>query len=410
MIKHDITAAKSANGPVLAESIQSAQDGGENVRSIKYTCYDCDAELIFRKFHHRTRNGVAFPVRPHFAHASNSSCPGTGESALHKAGKHAAVITAATMQYFFVCGACAREVPITVWEDGMHATEEVVWRRSDLSDERVWRLDVAMTRDDAVVVGVVEVKNTHACTEDKLIALTEGGLAWVEVDAHALITAAHGGCRVQVLKCAFSECHQCIDKKAETRQTALQEERARLQAVIQEQRQKMEQELVDKALLANVVELRRAVAAAEHSAAYPADWAMQKFERHRELAAEQKRLHLELAMLQNAKTRENLEQEIQRLSASNDATRLRLAAARAAHQQLQSLEQRVKELKHERCRLQRELSDAMYRQTEETFAHKKVTQLLEKELAGLREQQKAVFAAEVKRPRIDSEESRPAHE
>lgn len=311
------------------------------------------------------------------------------------------------MEYFFVCGACAREVPITVWEDGMHATEEVVWRRSDLSDER-WRLDVAMIRDDSVVAGVVEVKNTHACTEDKLIALTEGGLAWVEVDAHALITAAHGGCRVQVLKCAFSECQQCIEKQAKTRQTALQEERARLQAVIQEQRQKMEQDLVDKALLAKVVELRRAVAAARHSAAYPADWAMQKFERHRELAAEQKRLHLELDTLQNAKTMEELEQDIQRLSASNEATRLRLATARATHQQRQSLEQRVKELKHERCRLQRELSDAMYRQTEETSAHKKVTQLLEEELAGLREQHNAVFGTEVKRARVDSEGSRPA--
>lgn len=225
--QHFVRFARTSAGPVHAAEIQAAKQSSNASWRQRFECYDCKSELIFRQQHKRKRNGVSFDVKACFAHKSTSTC--NGESVAHKAGKHAAVMTVHTMRYYYSCCTCGSHVDVDLRGEDEYveftASEEVPWES--------YVLDVAVTKCEAgkqVVVGAVEICHTHACEDEKLLDMTAGGLAWVEVDAHAMVRASHlpaAQQSIEVLKCAHSKCPACIDAEAAEEQRRLTQYRDR---------------------------------------------------------------------------------------------------------------------------------------------------------------------------------------
>lgn len=186
----EIPVARTDDGPVFDECEK------------KTTCYGCDGVLFWRKPHKRKRNGVTFDVKGHFVHKGYlrpETC--THETFEHAAAKHMVKMRPVT-NYTIECDTCGENVCIETANEGSTAHEEYSWNR----DEKRYQLDVAFVTDGRVT-GAVEIYKTHKIPDEKASALTDGGIAWVEVSAAEVLERR--GDSVSALRCAIAECQKC---------------------------------------------------------------------------------------------------------------------------------------------------------------------------------------------------------
>lgn len=184
-VTDEIRHAQGASGPVNAAD--ASHDG-------QYTCYECGNVLVHKRKHSRRVNGVDYPVRAHFAHLSVSGC--SGESVEHRAAKD--VVARGNHPFYIQCR-CGKHVNVHVRNRDDTLVQEQPWR--------TFKLDVGVWRDGAVV-GAVEVFRSHALENLKIAAMTEGGLAWIEVCARDVLEAAPGAA-IKGVRAAASLCDAC---------------------------------------------------------------------------------------------------------------------------------------------------------------------------------------------------------
>ena len=167
-------------------------------------CYECGGQVFRRRAHKRRRNGVIFDVRAHFVHRNTgTSCK--GESINHLAAKDAVQHHHRNLHWFVPCAGCTMDYEVHIPRD----TEAVVEQSFG-----AYRLDVGFCKEDGQLVGAVEVFVTHAIDTTKQKAMTDAGLAWVEVTAsNVLDTIETSRDRVQALRSAVLFCQSCEQKQ-----------------------------------------------------------------------------------------------------------------------------------------------------------------------------------------------------
>lgn len=196
-------------------SINTAISGRE------YACLECTGACGLVKEHSRNINGVSHQVRSHFRHnTSNASAGGSsssgcqGESADHLAAKYFVAKHHERLEFKVDCHTCKSPVRVYMPRDSTWSTE-VTFRK--------FKLDVGIEKDDAVLGGV-EIFKTHRCTGGKCASLTDGGLAWIEVEAKNILSlvdkvnsSAGETSRFTVngYRCAVDHCQSCRDKAAQ---------------------------------------------------------------------------------------------------------------------------------------------------------------------------------------------------
>jgi hypothetical protein len=185
--------ARSGSGPVGAPEFDGTSD---------ISCYDCGGTLKFTKAHTRRLGGVDVSVRCFFSHVS-TLCG--GESVLHKASKDVR-----GRSYFFRCLGCQSKVPINI-SGARHDGGE---RTVSLSGAN-YRPDIGFFDASGQLVGAVEVRHTHAISDEKARRYDEHDVVWVEVDAEEHLRAAE----VSVLRCSYDRhgrrCDTCAEKQKE---------------------------------------------------------------------------------------------------------------------------------------------------------------------------------------------------
>lgn len=136
------------------------------------TCYGCGGALAFKEYYRG-----ATRVVPHFQH-THGSC----EGAAHKMGKLLAATKPFTWLVRASCGHLHRvELP------GVPQLCEMQW----CFEGQTYQLDVPLVAD-GVIVGAIEVHDSHACSEAKRDAMTRGLSFWIEVEAADLLKWAPG--------------------------------------------------------------------------------------------------------------------------------------------------------------------------------------------------------------------------
>ena len=79
------------------------------------------------------------------------------------------------------------------------------------------RVDVALLSDDALV-GVIEIRNTHACDDDKLQDLHDlVGDKWCEVYAQDVVDCMAADRPIPVATCSARVCDTCMSLRPHTR-------------------------------------------------------------------------------------------------------------------------------------------------------------------------------------------------
>lgn len=190
-------------------------------------CYGCEKPVHWVKPFGRTVCGIKHNVQGHFRHNKRAGGCSGGEGLQHKAAKDA-ILTGTGWSFYVKCtgthkqvtfpGAgsvtsnftipCDREIRVDVPQQQKHA--ELPFQ--------TYFLDVGMLDSSANVVGAVEVFQTSAMKCEKRDALTEAGVAWVEVRAKEVLDvySAHGcGGRVQAVDCAAMQCDVCVLRQKE---------------------------------------------------------------------------------------------------------------------------------------------------------------------------------------------------
>ena len=198
--------AKSDTGPVRTDTDSC------------YSCYDCGRELIFVKAHKSRRNGIEHNVTSYFRHTSSHKGECCAETILHRAAKHAACVHGSKLSFVRKCVNCQSDITLKVAPSDSVYKEEVNWTK--------FRLDVGIfdrqrgpiqenvpcQNEASNVVGAIEILVTHKSSDDKIAAMTEAGLAWIEVYAHTVLDAINDGTfRINVYKCAQSMCDACTE-------------------------------------------------------------------------------------------------------------------------------------------------------------------------------------------------------
>lgn len=199
--------AKGNHGPVCAAGTDIA---------IKPRCYLCNEKVYVKEQYKRKRNGIEHSVRRHFCHYSKStSCTGSVETAQHLAAKDAVLQGAGP--FYFACK-CGTHVPIVI--EGTRCLE-VPWRESTWPIEKQSRrLDVGIVyKDTDIIVGAIEIAQTHFMEQEKIDELTQGGLAWCEVTAENVLSSSGGGLPIPVSRCAVPMCDTCLEREKIEAQT-----------------------------------------------------------------------------------------------------------------------------------------------------------------------------------------------
>lgn len=168
------------------------------------TCYGCNGKLSFVKSHTSKRNGIEHSVVSFYRHQSKDNC--SSETIMHKAAKHALCVHGNKWRFFCKCGMCSGRIPIEVCDNENNVfKEEVTWKN--------YKLDVGIMRGESVF-GAIEVKWTHASTDDKIDDLTQDNIAWCEVYANRVLDALENNTfEVEVAKCATQICDHCIEQE-----------------------------------------------------------------------------------------------------------------------------------------------------------------------------------------------------
>lgn len=196
--------AKSCrDGPVFSNS------GGDSL-----VCYGCDKPVHWVGQFERRRNGILHTVCGHFRHTKRAGgC--NAETIDHRAAKHAVQSTEGW--HFFV--RCAKRAPsnpcCTQRFDVVIPNGQ---KKCELPFDKYF-LDVGVLDESGHVVGAVEILHTHELSNEKCEALTEAGVAWVEVTSKRVLDAyklwKHGddqsadALSVQATNCAALLCAPC---------------------------------------------------------------------------------------------------------------------------------------------------------------------------------------------------------
>lgn len=198
--------AKGNHGPVCAINADIPSEA---------RCYLCNEKVYVKEQYKRKRNGIEHTVRRHFCHYSKSTlCTGSVETAQHLAAKDALIN--GDQRFYFACQ-CGVHVPIAI--EGTRSLE-VPWRENTWPIEKQSRrLDVGIVyKDTDIVVGAIEVVQTHFMEQDKIDELTAAGLAWCEVTAENVLSSRDGH-PIRVFRCAVSMCDTCLEREKIEAQT-----------------------------------------------------------------------------------------------------------------------------------------------------------------------------------------------
>jgi ferredoxin/uncharacterized protein (DUF3820 family) len=195
----------------------------------KLSCVQCKTKVCFRKKHTRKLSGLDIPVRAHFAHVSKIECQ--GESHAHIAAKLAVQKYHSEIQFTNTCKICNSAYDIDV---GL-TTGATCHLEYNLAESNI-RPDVAVVQNGRCV-GIVEVYHTHAVDETKLAKLTSLGMAWVEVEAQAILKwlETRQG-KIEIYRCQYGRmCGKChVLKMDEARVEQIQERIAKKKRTLDE--------------------------------------------------------------------------------------------------------------------------------------------------------------------------------
>ena len=181
-----------------------AYSRNRNAVTGKVRCYGCNQALIFVREHTSSRNGIMHPVKPFYRHKGSHTCD--GETIQHRAAKHA--ITTYDFKYVYSCPDCDNDVQVSIpriTETG-GVREEQQWGFQG----KQYALDVGFLDANGRVCAAVEIWHTHKIPEHKQKALTDAGVAWVEVRSREVLDAVQKNHdRVPIARCAVVRCPQC---------------------------------------------------------------------------------------------------------------------------------------------------------------------------------------------------------
>ena len=207
----------------------SAAERTTDNKQTALVCYECEKPVKFTHEHKRTICGIPTPVRAFFSHVSNSTCSGGGEGALHKAAKDVRNVS-----YYDLCRVCSKKVYIIIPGTRVEGGERDLWL-----DDKKWRPDVSYFDSEGKVVGAIEIFDTHKISEEKALAYTDAGIAWVEVSAtaHLRASAGAGAKELLVLRSAFEwvtdrVCESCVPGETEKARVA---EEAHVRVAVEKQ-------------------------------------------------------------------------------------------------------------------------------------------------------------------------------
>lgn len=176
--------ARSAHGPVCN-------------RDEHVTCYGCGSDMVFVSKHVRLCNGTPYNVRAHYRHKTTNVC--SKESVDHIVAKELVKKYLDRFKLYKECK-CGARIPIIITGD---ADVEVSWG--------AFRLDVGV-RTKGEVTGAVEILKTHDVGDEKAKALSDGGLAWVEVYAEDVLKCVETkNVNLCVFRCANMTCEGCMN-------------------------------------------------------------------------------------------------------------------------------------------------------------------------------------------------------
>lgn len=194
----ELMIAKGECGPVKAVDSEDAKG---------LVCYVCEEPVHFKRKHKRSRNGISYIVREHFAHNPGSGCNGGGslESVEHIAAKDVLVRQASTWKFVGMCSSpgCLVQIPVTIVTPGSVLKEELTWGE--------FRLDVGVCDGSTgETTGAIEVLHTHAFNETKENTMTTKGLAWCEVNASDVLECdGLVGATITCTRIAKTLCESC---------------------------------------------------------------------------------------------------------------------------------------------------------------------------------------------------------
>lgn len=194
--KDNILYGRCKTGPMYS--------GNRNAVSCGVRCYGCNQELRFVREHERRRNGIKHNVKSFYRHKGAHTCD--GETIEHRAAKHA--ITTRDFDYMYKCPECNNDMQVFIPRntEASRVREEQPWRFYN----KQYTLDVGFLDPSGQVSAAVEILHTHKIPEHKQKALTDAGIAWVEVRSQEVLKAIHKDHnRVSVARCAVVRCPQC---------------------------------------------------------------------------------------------------------------------------------------------------------------------------------------------------------
>ena len=142
------------------------------------TCIECSKPLIHRKSYYRQCRQQKVFVRSHFAHHGGTG-HGTGEGYYHKSAKR--ILCENDVIIYNSCLVCRKELSPYHRVQAEKCTEEFGWEFNN----HTFRIDVAEI-DKGQPKAFIEVKDTHACTPDKIKCFEDSKIPWFEIDAKEL--------------------------------------------------------------------------------------------------------------------------------------------------------------------------------------------------------------------------------
>lgn len=180
-----------------------------------FRCIGCGRPVVFRRAHKRTRSssGVTYCVRGHFAHAgTDSDGDACHETWFHAAAK-ALLVAFPTHPLRAVCAGCQTARP---FDDVPTTGRRLAEFRfvAPGGGERIADVAVLADDDDGTLLGVIEVRHTHACDEAKLLDLCDAlGTGWCEVSAVDVVECMRADLPIPILAHAAAGCETCADRR-----------------------------------------------------------------------------------------------------------------------------------------------------------------------------------------------------